>query len=366
MSIQVWDYRKEYEQYREEILAAVDKVFRSGRLILGQSVRNFERAFADYCGATNGVGVNSGTDALFIGLKALDIGVGDEVITVSNTAVPTVAAIVSTGARPTFVDVDPGTCLMDVGQLEEALTPRTKCVLPVHLYGQCADMDAINAFAQAHRLNVLDDCAQSTGARYKAQRCGSLGDVGAFSFYPTKILGAYGDGGMVVSDVPGLADRVRSLRMYGMKAEYYAEEQGYNSRLDEVQAEILSCKLKYVDSGIERRRNLAAEYSRRLKDLGLGLPVEAEGNYHVYYVYVVSHPRRDWIIEELKRRDIFVNISYPYPIHTMQAYDYLGYKEGELPVTENLANIVFSLPMYPTLSDEEQNTVCDALEEILT
>lgn len=366
MRIQVWDYRLEYEQYREEILAAVDKVFSSGRLILGESVKSFERELANYCGATNGVGLNSGTDALFLGLKALDIGAGDEVITVANTAVPTVAAIVSTGATPIFVDVDQDTCLMDVQKLENVLSNQTKCILPVHLYGQCADMDTINEYAQAHRLKVLDDCAQSVGARYKGQRCGTLGDIAAFSFYPTKILGAYGDGGMVVSDTPELTDRVRRLRMYGMSGEYYASEHGYNSRLDEVQAEILLRKLVHVDSWIERRRELAAEYNRRLKDIGLHLPQEAEGNYHTYYVYVVRHSRRDWIIEELKKRDIFVNVSYPYPIHTMRAYDYLGYKLGDLPVTEELTDTVFSLPMYPTLSDEEQNTVCGALDDILS
>jgi aminotransferase EvaB len=366
MSIQVWDYRKEYEQYREEILGAVDKVFASGRLILGQSVKDFETAFASYCGASNGVGVNSGTDALFIGLKALDIGEGDEVITVPNTAVPTVSAIVATGATPAFVDVDPDTCLMDTSKLEEALTDRTKCVLPVHLYGQCADMDLINDFAQAHRLKVLDDCAQSVGALNKGRMCGSMGDVAAFSFYPTKILGAYGDGGMVVNNDPDVAERVKSLRMYGMGSEYYAEEQGYNSRLDEVQAAILSCKLKYVEQWIERRRRLAAEYHRRLRRTGLHLPQEAAGNRHVYYVYVVAHSRRDWIIEELKKRDIFVNISYPYPVHTMRAYGHLGYKEGDFPVTEQLAKTIFSLPMYPTLTDEEQDTVCRAMEEILS
>ena len=366
MSIRVWDYQREYEEYRDEILAAVDKVFSSGRLILGESVKNFEKEFASYCGAANGVGVNSGTDALFLGLKALDIGPGDEVITVSNTAVPTVAAIVSTGATPTFVDVDPDSCLMDVRKLEDVLTDRTKCVLPVHLYGQCADMDVINVYAQAHQLKVLDDCAQSVGALYKGRRCGSLGDVAAFSFYPTKILGAYGDGGMVVSDAPDITDRVRSLRMYGMSGEYYAGEHGYNSRLDEVQAEILLTKMEHVESWIERRRELANEYGRRLEGSGLRLPQEAEGNYHTYYVYVVRHRLRDWIIEELMKRDIFVNVSYPYPIHTMRAYDYLGYKSGDLPVTEDLTNTVFSLPMYPTLSDEEQNTICNALKDILS
>ena len=365
MSIPVWDYRREYEQHREEILAAVDKVFSSGRLILGESVKNFEAAFAEYCGSGYGVGLNSGTDALFLGMKALNIGKGDEVVTVANTAVPTVAAIVSTGATPRFIDVDPGTYLMDVHQLEKALSPMTKCLLPVHLFGQCVDMDTVNSFAEAHDLSVLEDCAQSAGAIYRGRRCGSLADIAAFSFYPTKVLGAYGDGGMVVSDNMQLADRVRSLRMYGMRGGYYAEEHGYNSRLDEVQAEILLAKLVHLDDWIERRRQLAETYNRRLAGSGLTLPHEVEGNYHTYYVYVVQHPKRDRIIEGLEHRDIHVNISYPWPIHTMRAYAYLGYQEGDLPVTEGLAKTVFSLPMYPTLRDEEQDAVCRALEQIL-
>jgi len=298
--------------------------------------------------------------------KAVDIGEGDEVVTVANTAVPTVAAIVSTGATPRFIDVDPDSYLMDVHQLEETLSPRTKCLLPVHLYGQCVDMDTVNSFAEAHGLKVLDDCAQSAGATYKGRRCGSLADAAAFSFYPTKVLGAYGDGGMVVSDKTELADRVRSLRMYGMRGVYYAEEHGYNSRLDEVQAEILLGKLNHLDGWIERRRQLAETYNGRLAGSGLVLPYEAEGNRHTYYVYVVRHPDRDRIIEALKDRDIHVNISYPWPIHTMGAYAYLGYQEGDLPVTEELAKTVFSLPMYPTLSDEEQDAVCRALEQILS
>lgn len=365
MSIPVWDYRREYEQYRDGILAAVDKVFRSGRLILGESVRNFEQTFSAYCGVGHGVGVNSGTDALFLALKALGIKDGDEVITVANTAVPTVSAIVSAGGAPRFVDIDPETYLMDVTQLEKALTTKTRCVLPVHLYGQCVNMDTVMAFAEEHGLTVLEDCAQSAGALYKGRKSGSLGHAAAFSFYPTKTLGGYGDGGMVVTDGQPVADKVRRLRMYGMEGTYYAEEHGYNSRLDEVQAEILTFKLKYLDNSIARRRQLAANYQRRLQGSGLGLPTEEAQNYHAYYVYVVRHPDRDRIIEQLKNWNIFVNISYPWPISTMRGYAGLGYKEGDLPVTETMAKQILSLPMYPTLTDEEQAIVCQALEEIL-
>jgi dTDP-3-amino-2,3,6-trideoxy-4-keto-D-glucose/dTDP-3-amino-3,4,6-trideoxy-alpha-D-glucose/dTDP-2,6-dideoxy-D-kanosamine transaminase len=363
VTIPVWDYRREYEQYRDGILSAIDKVFRSGRLILGESVRNFEQSFASYCSVSHGVGVNSGTDALFLALKALGIRNGDEVITVANTAVPTVSAIVSAGGIPRFVDIDPETYLMDVTKLEKALTPRTRCVLPVHLYGQCVNMDAVMAFAQEHGLKVLEDCAQSAGALYKGRRAGSLGHAAAFSFYPTKTLGGYGDGGMVVTGDQAVADRVRRLRMYGMAGTYYSEEHGYNSRLDEVQAEILTFKLPYLDEWIAERRRLAENYHRRLSG-ALVLPREAEGNYHAYYVYVVRDPDRDRIVQELQTRDILVNVSYPWPISIMRAYADLGYREGDLPVTEATARQIFSLPLYPTLRGEEQDAVCQALEEI--
>ena len=364
MPIQVWDYRQEYEQERDEILAAVDEVFRSGRLILGDRVRALEEQLAASCGAGFGVGVNSGTDALVLGLRALGIGEGDEVITVSNTAIPTVSAIVTAGGVPRFVDIDPATYLMDPAQLEAAVTPRTRCILPVHLFGQCVDMDAVRAAASAHGLRVLEDCAQSTGAEFNGRRAGSMGDAAAFSFYPTKILGGYGDGGMVVTDDAALAARVRRLRMYGSEGRYYAEEHGYNSRLDEVQAAILLRKLARLPAYIERRRELARRYDRLLAGTGLQLPVTAPGNVHAYYLYVVRHPARDRIMQALAARDVVVNVSYPWPIHTMRAYAHVGYAEGSLPQTERAAREIFSLPLYPTLTDAEQDRVCDALHAI--
>ena len=365
MKIQVWDYLKEYKENREDILKLVDEVFSSGWLILGESVREFENTFSAYCDSGHGIGVNSGTDALFLALKALDIGAGDEVITVANTAVPTVSAIVSAGATPKFVDVQSDTCLMDVDQLEQVLTSKTKCLLPVHLYGQCVNMNRVMEFAQKHDLSVLEDCAQSTGALFEGKKSGAFGDVAAFSFYPTKILGGYGDGGMVVTEKEDLSEKVRKLRMYGMVGKYYSEEHGYNSRLDEVHAKILTLKLKYLDSYVEKRRLLADNYRRLLGGSELILPEEAEGNSHAYYLYVVRHPRRDAIIEELKKHDIFLNISYPWPIHTMQGYVHLGYKKGDLPVTEDLAKEIFSLPMYPTLIEADQERTCQAILKIL-
>jgi len=362
--INVWGYLAEYEVERDEILAAIEGVLRSGRLILGEQVRRFETEFAGYCGVGYGVGVNSGTDALFLALKALGIGPGDEVVTVANTAVPTVSAIAATGARPRFVDVDPATYLMDADQLEAAITARTRCILPVHLYGQCVDMERVRQVAQTHGLHVLEDCAQSHGATQNGVKAGAMSDLAAFSFYPTKVLGGYGDGGMVITDDERLADKLRRLRFYGMRERYYAEEDGYNSRLDELHAAILLGKLAHIDAYLARRRALAAHYDRRLAGSTLVLPQVGPGNAHAYYLYVCRHPRRDAIITQLKERGISVNVSYPWPIHTMTAYRHLGYQEGDLPVTERAAQEIFSLPMYPSLSDEEQETVIEALCEI--
>jgi len=365
MTISVWSYLKEYEAEKAEVQQALETVFRSGRLILGESVKAFEQEFAAWCGAGFGVGVNSGTDAIFLALKALGIGPGDEVITTSNTAVPTVSAIVSTGATPRFVDIDPATYLMDVSQLEGAVTPRTRCLLPVHLFGQCVPMEEVTRVARKHGLKVVEDCAQSHGAKRNGQRCGSLADLAPFSFYPTKILGTYGDGGMVVGRDEELAARLRRLRFYGMEKTYFSIEHGYNSRLDELHAEILRRKMRHLDGYIVRRQELARRYDRALADTSLVLPRTAPGNEHAFYLYVARHAQRDRIIRELAKRDIVVNVSYPWPIHTMPAYEHLGYEVGSLPHTEQAANEIFSLPMYPTLSDAEQETVCTALHEIL-
>ena len=365
MTIPVWDYRREYEAERDEILAAVDKVFRSGRLILGNSVREFEAAFAAYTGVRCGVGVNSGTDALFLGLRAEDIGAGDEVVTVANTAIPTVAAIVSSGAAPRFVDIDPDTYLMDVSRLEAAITPRTKCIIPVHLFGQCVDMAAVNEIAARRGLRVMEDCAQAHGALQHGRKAGSMSDLAAFSFYPTKVLGGYGDGGMVVTDDESLAERLRGLRMYGTRGTYYAEEHGYNSRLDEVQAEILLRKLSRLEGYVERRAVLARRYDAELRDTDLILPRTRTGNRHAHHLYVCRHSKRDRIIERLAARDIVVGINYPWPVHLQRAYASLGYEAGSLPQTESAAKEIFSLPLYPTLTDAEQEKVCSALHEIL-
>jgi aminotransferase EvaB len=365
MAIKVWDYLKEYAEEKDEIQSAINEVLNSGYLILGDKVKKFEEQFSSYCNLKFGIGVNSGTDALFLGLKALNIGERDEVITVSNTAVPTVSAITATGAKPIFVDIEQDTYLMDTSKVERVITKNTKCIIPVHLFGQCVDMSKLQEIANKYNLFILEDCAQSTGAKFQDKTAGSMSNLAAFSFYPTKVLGTYGDGGMVVTDDIEIYKNIRRLRFYGMESTYYSLQQGYNSRLDELHASILISKLKHLEDYIKRRRKLAEQYDSLLKMSSLILPSEAKGRKHVYYLYVVRHLKREIIIEELKKRNIFVNISYPWPIHTQSGFSYLEYKEGDLPVTEKLAKEIFSLPMYPSLTDEEQIQVSETLLDII-
>ena len=378
MTIKVWDYLPEYERDRDEILAAVDRVFRSGRLILGPHVRQFQEAFAAFCGVKHGVGVDNGTNALLLGLKALGVGPGTEVITVPNTAVPTVTAIVSAGAVPRFVDIDPGSYLMNVDLLEGAITERTACIIPVHLFGQCVPMAPVRRVAAAHGIPVLEDCSQSHGATQEGRTCGSMSDVAAFSLYPTKTLGAYGDGGIVVTDRDDVNTRVRRLRFYGMdglgagepgvreaKFAYYAIEHGYNSRLDEVHAAILLLKLARLDADIAARRAIARRYDDTLQGTSLTLPVTLPGNAHVYYLYVARHRERDRILADMANHDVLLNVSYPCPVHLMPAYTNLGYREGDFPEAEQAAREIFSLPMYPALTEAQQDAVCRALGHVL-
>ncbi|ANN20059.1 daunorubicin biosynthesis sensory transduction protein DnrJ [Amycolatopsis orientalis] len=367
MTTRVWDYLAEYEAERLDLLDAVETVFNSGQLVLGASLRGFEAEFAAYHGVGHCVGLDNGTNAIKLGLQALGVGPGDEVITVSNTAAPTVVAIDGTGATPVFVDVREDDFLMDTTQVEAAITERTKCLLPVHLYGQCVDLAPLKALAAKHGLSLLEDCAQAHGARQNGTIAGSTGDAAAFSFYPTKVLGAYGDGGATITSDEAVERKLRRLRYYGMEERYYTvETPAHNSRLDEVQAEILRRKLKRLDTYIDGRRAVARRYEEGLGDTELKLPKTTAGNEHVYYVYVVRHPRRDEILERLKAYDIHLNISYPWPVHTMTGFAHLGYGTGSLPVTEKLAGEIFSLPMYPALSTDLQDKVVHAVREVLS
>tara|TARA_B110000003_G_C16654588_1_gene535898 strand:+ start:7105 stop:8262 length:1158 start_codon:yes stop_codon:yes gene_type:complete len=363
--IKVWDYIEEYESEKTEIFSSIKEVLDSGWLILGQKVKSFEQEYSKYCNVKFGIGVANGTDAIFLALKALGIGKGDEVITVSNTAIPTVSAIVSAGAKPVFVDINENTYLMDVSKIEDKISNQTKCILPVHLYGQCVEMDELNRIAKKYNLFVLEDCAQSHGAIQNNNMAGSMSDISTTSFYPTKILGTYGDGGMVNTNCKILDKKMRMLRFYGAEKTYYAKEHGYNSRLDELHASILLKKLNNLDYYLLKRKQIAKIYNCELNNTELILPTVADNNIHSYYVYVVRHAKRDKIMSELKKYNIYTNISYPWPIHLMTGYSYLGYEEGSLPVTENMANQIFSLPMYPTLSKTSQKKVIDTLRKIL-
>ena len=322
-------------------------VLDSGWFVLGEQVEAFEREFAEYCGARYAVGVGSGTEALHLGLLALGVEPGDEVITVAFTAVPTATAIWLAGARPVFVDVDSGTYTMDPSQVEDRITPRTKVILPVHLYGHPADLDPLLDVAKRHGLGVLEDAAQAHGARYRGRPIGSIGDATAFSFYPTKNLGACGDGGMVTTSDPKLAEKLRLLRNYGQRSRYVHEVQGANSRLDEVQAALLRVKLGKLEGWNAERRRRADEYRARLRRVVV--PREESWARHVWHLYVVRSEQRDALQEHLRARGVGTLIHYPTPVHLQPAFRGLGLREGSLPNTERLAGEILSLPLYPEL-----------------
>lgn len=369
MVIHSWGYLDEYRNEREDLLAAVDRAFSSGRLILGEGVSSFEEEFAGYHGVDHCVGVDNGTNAIVLALRALGVGPGHEVITVANTAAQTVVAIDAVGATPVFADVDERTHLMNIDHAASLIGERTRCLLPVHLYGQCADMRALNSLAERHGLVVIEDCAQAHGARSSGRLAGTMGDAGTFSFYPTKVLGAYGDAGAILTGSPDTAESLRRLRYCGMRERFHVDElPGYNSRLDEVQAEILRVKLPRLDTYIARRRELAERYHRAFAGTELVLPVTADGNDHVYYLYVVRHPRRDALAAELDRRGIRTTVHYPRPVHRMAGFTHLGYTPGSLPVTEAAAEEVLSLPLYPSLGDGDHEriitAVCESLDSV--
>ena len=375
--VRIWDYKEEYKQLRSSILKSLDDVFNSGTLICGDNVRTFEKTFSKYINNNYGIGVANGTDALYVSMKAFGISSESEVITVSNTAIPTTTAIAMTGADPVFVDVNKY-FLMDASKIEDVITEKTAAILPVHLYGQICDMREINRIASKYNILVIEDCAQAHGATQYNEKAGSFGDVGAFSFYPTKVLGAYGDGGFITTDSRVIYSKMNRLRFFGINrneisenkwdGKYYAQEDARNtctSRLNEVQAAILNEKLKYLEEYIRQRREIANRYTEELSDTDLLLPLEAYGNKHVYYMYVVMHDDRDRIIKSMLDNDISLNVSYPYPIHTMLGYKYLNYKYGDLPVTESFSDKIFSLPIYPNLTYDDQSLVINALKKII-
>jgi dTDP-4-amino-4,6-dideoxygalactose transaminase len=359
--IPFFDLTKQYASIQSELDAATARVMKSGWFILGPEVSAFEKEFAAYLGVAHAIGVGSGTEAIHIALLALGVGAGDEVITVPNTAVATVAAIELTGARAVLCDVRPDSMLMDVDKLAAAITPRTKAIIPVHLFGQSADLDPILQLARAKNIFVLEDCAQAHGATYRGRRVGSYGDIAIYSFYPTKNLGAYGDGGAIVTNDAALANRANLLRQYGWRERYASEIKGVNSRLDEMQAAILRVKLKYLDAWNAARRERAALYTELLRTVTP--PREMAYGQSVYHLYVVQSSRRDELAAHLKSRGIGTAIQYPFAIHQQAAYTNLGYRAGSFPVSEKLAREILSLPLYPELPLDDVRAVADAVNQ---
>jgi dTDP-4-amino-4,6-dideoxygalactose transaminase len=338
------------------------KVLESTQFILGNEVADLEADFADYCNADFGIAVNTGTSALHLALLATGIGAGDEVITVPFTFVATVAAICYTGATPVFVDINPVSYTIDINQIENAITERTKAILPVHLYGQPADMEPILEIARRHGLTVIEDAAQAHGAEYKGQRVGSIGDIGCFSFYPGKNLGAYGEGGMAVTNNPEYAHTMRILRDWGQERRYHHVLKGYNYRMDGIQGAILRVKLRYIEAWTEARITHAANYNQLLAECGLGLPAVMPYSRHVYHVYAVrSSQQRDALQQSLQEQEIQTGIHYPIPVHLQPAYADLGNKLGDFPHSEAASREVLSLPMYAELTAEAQTQVAKAL-----
>lgn len=353
--------KSQYLAHQSEIDAAMARVLEQGRYILGEETRTFENEFAEYIGVHHGVGVGSGTEALHAAIVACELGAGDEVITVSHTAVATVAAIEMAGATPVFVDLEPGFFTLDPEKLEAAITPRTRAIIPVHLYGQPAALDPIIRIARSHNLRVIEDCAQAHGATYRGRRVGSLGDIACFSFYPTKNLGAIGDGGMIVTNDPKLAERARLLREYGWAERYVSHLSGWNSRLDELQAAILRVKLRYLDSDNEQRAAIAGQYHEGLAESGLALPRMRDEATHVFHLYVVRTPRRDDLQEYLAGKGVGTLVHYPVPVHLQPAYARRFAGKAPLPETESAAREVLSLPIYPELPSADAQAVIAAL-----
>jgi dTDP-4-amino-4,6-dideoxygalactose transaminase len=367
------DLKRQYQRVEKEVLAATKGVYERGSYILGEEVSAFEKEFARYCGVRYGVGVGSGTEALFLSLKAAGIGEGDEVVTPANSFISTALAISFTGAKPLFVDIDYRTYNMDPDRLELLLKRRmakagwekVKAILPVHLYGHPAEMSSILEIANHYGLLVIEDTCQAHGATYGGKKAGSFGALGCFSFYPTKNLGGYGDGGMVVTNHLRFYEKLRLLRCYGEKRKYEHRIKGGNSRLDELQAAVLRVKLKYLDQWNDERREKASRFSERLASLGIVCPVERKGSRHVYHLYVVRTGKRDALQRFWKKRGIGTLIHYPIPIHQQKAFKELGYRRGDLPLTEQYSRKILSLPFFPEIKESEMEEVARGIQHFM-
>jgi dTDP-4-amino-4,6-dideoxygalactose transaminase len=359
------DLAVQYHSIKEEIDAAVHATLESGHFILGPAVSKLEESIAAYLGVQHAIGLASGTDALVLALRALNIGNGDEVIVPAYTFFATAGTVMSVGARPVFVDIDPLTYEINVAQIEDRITPRTKAIIPVHLYGHPADMDPILKLASSHGLKVIEDNAQAFGATYRGKKTGSIGDIGCLSFFPTKNLGAFGDGGMVVTNDAAVAERMRMLRTHGWKKKYYSEEVGYNSRLDALQAAILQAKFPYVDSWNEKRREIAHHYSENLAPLGVTVPVECDWGTHVFHLYIIRSDQRAELQAFLKERAIASEVYYPLPPHLSTPCRMFGYQDGDFLHAEQASRETLALPLYPELTTEQQDKVIEAMQQFL-
>jgi dTDP-4-amino-4,6-dideoxygalactose transaminase len=368
MNVPLLDLQAQYLSLRDDLRQALDRVMSSQRFVLGDEVRGLENSIAAYCQTKHAVGCASGSDALLLALMALDVKAGDEVITTPFSFFATAASIARLGARPVFVDIDPRTYNIDPSQVADAITSRTKVILPVHIYGQCAPMDPLLDIGKRHGIPVVEDAAQAIGATDKGRPAGSMGSIGCFSFYPTKNLGGAGDGGIMTTNDNELAARLRRLRAHGGSNEYEHEEVGVNSRLDELQAAVLRVKLPSLDRWSDERASKAALYSKLLSEADLSFPlvtpqVRADGR-HIFHQYVIRVPgNRDALMEHLKARGVGSKVYYPIPLHRQACFNYLGYKEGQFPETESAAKETFALPAYPELTDEQQVYVVESIKE---
>lgn len=354
--------KEQYLSHKDEINEAINNVLESGWYILGQEVKNFEKEFSHFVGTNYSVGVASGTDAIFLSLKALNIGAGDEVITVSHTAMATVSAVEATGAKAIFVDIEEDYFTMDISKIQELITKKTKAIIPVHIYGQSCDMDEVLSIAKDNNLYVIEDCAQASGAKYKDKDVGSIGNLGCFSFFPTKNLGALGDGGAITTNSKELYKKLLMLRQYGWDENRESKFQGYNSRLDEIQAAVLRVKLKYLKQDIEKRNNVASLYYEYLKDTNFILPKIKESSYHSYHLFVVRVDERDELIRFLKESNIMAMVHYSKAVHMQESYGI----DVTLPVTEKIVNNILSLPLYPELKEDDIKYIARTLKAFKT
>ncbi len=371
--IRFWSYEREYKKIKKKIFSKLDKTFLKGNIFFGTELVNFEKKFIKKYKSRFGVAVGSGTDAILISLKALNIRSGDEIITAANTAIPTISAIVNSGAIPKLVEVGED-YLIDTSKIEKLITKRTKAIIPVHLYGQACDMSKILKIAKKYKIKIIEDCAQAQGAKYNKKFVGTLGDFGCFSFYPTKILGAYGDGGFITTKSYKDFLKIKRLRFYGIETinkknlfykKYYANENGLNSRLDEIQSTILNIKLKHVDKYINKRIQLANLYLKYLKNTDINLPKTNKLKKHVFHLFTVSHPKRGEIIRMLDKEKIGTRIIYPYPINIMKGYKNFKFDDQNLKYSKKLSKEIFSLPLFPELRDYEVKKICMTLIKIL-